>query len=283
MSLLKINDSADKLQIQDFNDQSKPLLPVLASYPHTYGVYLPGRTQQLSKKVRKERWSNTPAGIVSRDCAGYSIRGSADYPYRLLLPVLLGARFPLPCCQPVMIHRRGCTLENLPMVHRAPPQTERRPVCMALINARSIVNKTFTLNNFFTSYSLDFLLLTETWLKPGENGAFSELLPPSCLFFSSPQVSGRGGGLAAVFNDNFKRRLLPTVTYSLFELPLFVVEFVSPVLCAVVCRTPKYNKSFIHEFHSEFFADILPKYDKLLICRDFNVHVCCPSEQFATV
>ncbi len=29
-------------------------------------------------------------------------------------------------------------------------------------------------------------------------------------------------------------------------------------------------------------ADILPKYDKLLICGEFNVHVCCPSDQFAT-
>lgn len=53
------------------------------------------------------------------------------------------------------------------------------------------------------------------------------------------------------------------------------------MLCAVVYRPPKYNKDFIHEF-SEFLADILPKYDKLLICGDFNVHVCCPADQFAT-
>lgn len=94
-------------------------------------------------------------------------------------------------------------------------------------------------------------------------------------------MSGRGGGLAAVFKDSFKCRLLPTDTYLSFELQLFVVEFESPVLFAVVYRPPKYNKDFIHEF-SEFLADILPKYDNLLICGDFNVHVCCPADQFAT-
>lgn len=90
-----------------------------------------------------------------------------------------------------------------------------------------------------------------------------------------------GRALAAVFNDSFKYWLLPTNTYSCFELQLFVMEFTSPVLCAVVYRPSKYNKDFIHEF-SEFWADILPKYDKLLICGDFNVHVCCPSDQLAT-
>lgn len=42
---------------------------------------------------------------------------------------------------------------------------------MALINTRSIVNKSFILNNFFTSQSLDFLFITETWVNPGEQMA----------------------------------------------------------------------------------------------------------------
>lgn len=39
------------------------------------------------------------------------------------------------------------------------------------------------------------------------------------------------------------------------------------------------NKDFIHEF-SEFLADKTT--DKLLICGDFNVPVCCPADQFTT-
>ena len=54
----------------------------------------------------------------------------------------------------------------------------------------------------------------------------------------------------------------------------------SPVLCEVVYRPPKLNKDFIREF-SEFLADVVPKYDKLLVCGDFNIHVCCPSNPLA--
>ncbi|KAK5851193.1 hypothetical protein PBY51_002007 [Eleginops maclovinus] len=298
LSLLKIHDSVDRPPIQDFNDQTKPLPPVLASLP-SYLWRLPVRLPRNSRRRRRGKrggvirrlkahlaLSSTysarhPLFGPSKDGAGYGIRGSVDYSYRWLLPAVPEAGHPLPCRRHVRIRRRGCALENLRLVNRASQQTDRRLVRMALINTRSVVNKTFILNDFFTSHSLDFLLLTETWLKPGENSAFSELLPPSCSFFSSPRVSGRGGRLAAVFNDSFKCRLLPTGPYSSFELQLFVVEFASPVLCAVVYRPPKYNKGFIQEF-SEFLADTLPKYDKLLICGDFNVHVCCPSDKFAT-
>lgn len=37
------------------------------------------------------------------------------------------------------------------------------PPKMALINARSLVNKTFLLNDFFSSHSLDFMFITESW------------------------------------------------------------------------------------------------------------------------
>ncbi len=52
------------------------------------------------------------------------------------------------------------------------------------------------------------------------------------------------------------------------------------VLCAVVYRPPKYNKDFINDF-SAFLADIMPKYDRVLIVGEFNVHVCCPDTPMA--
>lgn len=47
-----------------------------------------------------------------------------------------------------------------------------------LFNVRSLVNKTFVLNDFFSTTSLDALFLMETWIRPGELLPFSELLPP---------------------------------------------------------------------------------------------------------
>lgn len=91
---------------------------------------------------------------------------------------------------------------------------------------------------------------------------------------------GRGGGLASLFKDDYRCRLLPAYCYASFELQLLVVDLNSPVLFAVIYRSPKPNKDFICEF-SEFLADVVPKFDKLLICGDFNIHVCCPLNAFA--
>lgn len=92
---------------------------------------------------------------------------------------------------------------------RAPsftPTTSRKNgiVCLALINTRGLKNKTFLLNEFFTSPELDFIFLTETWLCTGEFTPFLELLPPDCLFFSSSQTAGRGGRLTTVFKSSFQ-------------------------------------------------------------------------------
>lgn len=92
---------------------------------------------------------------------------------------------------------------------------------MALINATSLANKTFLLNDFFTSRKLDFMFVTETWLHTGESIPFSELLPPDCTFLSSPRTTGKGGGLACVFKSSFHCQQIPSVTYSSFELQLF--------------------------------------------------------------
>ncbi len=71
-------------------------------------------------------------------------------------------------------------------------------VNMALVNARSLLNKTFILNDFFIQHDLDFLFISETWLNVGETHALIELSPDDCTFFSTPRTTGRGGGLACV-------------------------------------------------------------------------------------
>ncbi len=43
-------------------------------------------------------------------------------------------------------------------------ESNQLEIKMALLNARSVLNKTFLLNDFFLSNNLDFLFITETWL-----------------------------------------------------------------------------------------------------------------------
>lgn len=70
----------------------------------------------------------------------------------------------------------------------APP-----PARVALVDARSLGNKMFILNDFFTTRQLNFLHIIGTWHSAGELSSFSELLLPGCLYFSAQWMSGQGG------------------------------------------------------------------------------------------
>ncbi len=161
----------------------------------------------------------------------------------------------------VSVCRRGSVQQHLRPVAHASVQTDHTPMR-------------------FSTREMDFLLLTETWIKPGDDSAFLEHLPPRCSFLSSPRSSGRGGGVATVFRDDFTCKPLCVNNY--LHKPLCVssyscLERVCPILCAVVYRPPKYSKDSMQEF-SEFLAEVVPKYDQLLICGDFNIHLCCPDQ-----
>lgn len=141
----------------------------------------------------------------------------------------------------------------------------------ALVKTRWTGNKTFILQDFFTSPALDIMLITETWTCEGESVAFTELLPLDCSFLHVPRTSG--GGVEYLDIKQVSR-----MGYSSFELWLF--EFGPSGLCAVVCWPPQYNCGFITDF-LDFLANVTLKYDQLLIVGDFNVHVCCPCKPLA--
>ncbi len=128
------------------------------------------------------------------------------------------------------LHRRGVNSANLrPLCQVSQLAYESICVKMALVNSRSVVNKTFILNDFFTSQCLDFLFLTETWIKVGDLSPFTELVPPDCDFLSSPRTAGRGGGLASVFKKKFDCRSIKTDTFSSFEVQLMQIDSRNPV------------------------------------------------------
>ncbi len=148
---------------------------------------------------------------------------------------------------------------------------------MALMNARSIVNKTFLINDFILSRGLDFLFVTETWLNVDEIYPLFETAPESFNFLSTPREKGRGGGLATIFKKCFKCRMCSFGCDSSFEVQVFKIDLVNPVLCALIYKPPKYNKVFINEF-SDFLSTVNSSTDSLLILGDFNIHICCPEK-----
>ncbi|KAF7690683.1 hypothetical protein HF521_012487, partial [Silurus meridionalis] len=84
--------------------------------------------------------------------------------------------------------------------------------------------------------------------------------------------------IATIHRQSLKCRQLSTRGYSSFEVQVFVLTLPCPILCAAIYRPPKSNKDFLIEF-SEFLSEFLAKFDNVLICGDFNIHVCCPADK----
>ncbi len=100
---------------------------------------------------------------------------------------------------------------------------------MALVNASSVCNKTFILDDFFTCWDLDILFLTETWAC--ELSVFEELCPSNCRFISTPISAGRGGGVAMVFKQSLKMQSVSALTFSSLVCGI-AVYFIHAVLCS---------------------------------------------------
>lgn len=143
------------------------------------------------------------------------MRRSWEYRYAFHLPVFPNSSHSSICSpspQPqvtltLRIRRREVNCQNLrqlDFVHLDLLQSSQLPLNMALVNARSICNKTFILNDFLTRHDLDILFLTETWASAGELSVFEELCLPNCCFISTPRSAGRGGGVAMVFKQSLK-------------------------------------------------------------------------------
>ncbi len=75
-------------------------------------------------------------------------------------------------------------------------------VHMALLNARSVVNKTIILNDFYITHGLAFVFITETWLNYADMYPFAELLSKGCNYLSTPRSNRRDGGLAVILNKH---------------------------------------------------------------------------------
>lgn len=143
----------------------------------------------------------------------------------------------------------GVRLCNIKPLHRTTHTDEDTiKLKIGLINSRSVMNKTFLLNDFFTAQGLDFMFITETWITSGDMSPFSELIPRDCNFYNTPCSSGRGGGLASIFKEKFNCRLIATEECASFERQLLLLDIGSPVAIAIIYRPQKAQKDFINEF-----------------------------------
>lgn len=145
---------------------------------------------------------------------------------------------------------------------------------MALINARSLVNNIFLLNDFFTTHSLDFMFITESWTKVGDLTPFSELVPDDCTFPLPEQERGWFSdyckGLFFSFFFFLDRCLSVSVdTFACLEVQLLHLDWNGPILLAAFYRPPHSATDFIQQF-TEFIVNIAIKYDRFSLVGDWK-------------
>lgn len=155
------------------------------------------------------------------------------------------------------------------------PLSRTRSTRIALINARSIANKAFTLNDHFTKENLDFMFITETWQRENEHFHLKELCPPDCSVFGTPRLTRHGGGLTLVFRDSFCCSLTDTASFDSFEMQMCKVGKTHPYYCVLVYRPPGLARTFLDDF-SEFLTSII-KLHRVLVLGDFNLHIDDPT------
>ena len=137
-------------------------------------------------------------------------------------------------------HQRGVNNVNIIRLKPTNCQTQRglqtvandcdkRSPNVALINARSVRNKTLTINEDVIEHKWDVLAITETWLKKtGDEAIIAELTPPGYTFQHVTRDSGRGGGVAIAHRNTFKTKILTKLSFTTIEL--LRLQFINPHL-----------------------------------------------------
>ena len=72
---------------------------------------------------------------------------------------------------------------------------------MAVLNVRSLLNKSFIINNLILDKHLDSILLTETWLGT-DAPVLTEASPPNFNFLFSTRGGGQERGRNCINNTN---------------------------------------------------------------------------------
>lgn len=144
---------------------------------------------------------------------------------------------------------------------------------MALLNVRSLTNKSFIVNDLISTHNLDITLLTETWLDRNGTVALIETAPPNFKFLQTTRTEKRGGGIAAVLSDSYSCKEIPPFgEFTSFEHLAISITCNAPILIITVYRPPKSKYGFLDEF-SELLSKVSTNYDCIIISGDFDIHV----------
>ena len=173
--------------------------------------------------------------------------------------------------------KRGVTRKNLIVPSTTVSVQENVRIKGGLLNIRSLSSKAVLVNDLISEYHIDVLCLTETWLRHEEYVSLNEATPPSHINAHIPRDTGRGGGVASIFNSSLPINAGPKVHHNSFESLVLSLSHptckaLQHIMYVTVYRPPGPYSEFLGEF-SEFLSNLVLKTDKIIIVGDFNIHV----------
>ena len=147
---------------------------------------------------------------------------------------------------------------------------------MGVVNVRSIRNKGVVISDNIASHNIDLLCLTETHIRTSDTDSLlKSVTPVNHVFLQRPRVTGLGGGVGFIINNNLSPKSLDSPGYHTFENMVTSV-LGSGLTVACVYRPPgPCTVTFMEDFMS--FVGFLSSVDtRFCILGDFNMHVDVP-------
>ena len=174
----------------------------------------------------------------------------------------------------------GCNLNNVISIKKQGHKPNNN-IIFGTCNVQSVRLKELQVSELISDYSLDFLLLTETWLndKHTQWKDCTALNRDGLSLSTSDRVGRKGGSLALIHKSAYKTKLIdkgsrPTFEHASWELR---IKNVNLVIHGIYHPPPSLknkttNGMFIEEF-IEFISTTLPSHPNNMYIGDFNLHV----------
>ena len=160
-----------------------------------------------------------------------------------------------------------------------PILTHQEDLSGALINCRSVINKTQEVQLKLIRNKLDLCILTETWIKEGDTVTPTRLCPKGYKSLSIYRHDKIGGGIAIVFKSELNISSSRDEPYKTMESSSFIISSSNKQLnLTAIYRPPNTN---VLEFCSELASLLennINSSSELLLLGDFNIAVNKPSD-----
>ena len=189
-------------------------------------------------------------------------------------------------CQPFIRSRNPANCTNVKIMRQS-HLLSTAAFRMCLLNVRSVRNKGLTVKDFTVDHDLDALIITETWLRPGNEDMveIGTLYPTGYRFLHVPQYDNTtfGGGIGFLFKETLDINSKVCDNFETFEVMDVLLKSIEDIRILCVYRLPNERSyALIYDEFSRLFERTLTEHSGcLLIAGDFNFHIDEPQDNHA--